>query len=276
MAAILSRNSSVRHVNVTSQLENQIPVLLCGVCIFPSHLPGWLTSNSKLITVVSMWLLVFLWFFCLFYLCSSVMSWTKHETVRFLESAGWFTVFGVVTCPVLSSHAYFQNIWTVYTWKRIKLRFWWQGPDKWTEKKEKYLRGQWKASKFKWIISPLPFLLLQCLPLSDAPVLQNKNDNTFQETHRHTHNHCTSLGSVRGCYWPYFVTDFTHVWNHKIRVSHLSGQTQAFPLHLLHLSVRPLSPEPDPFTGCSASTRAAFTNCQDPILSPPPTHSHTH
>ncbi len=65
--------------------------------------------------------------------------------------------------------------------------------------RKKLQKGQRKTSKFKWKIllsSPL-FLPLSLpsspvlpLPPSNAPVLHNKNDNTFSETHTQTHT-CT-------------------------------------------------------------------------------------
>lgn len=71
----------------------------------------------------------------------------------------------------------------------------WQEPDKW-KKNKKLQRGQGKTNKFKWKIPLLPLLLplslpssspICRLPPSNAPVLQNKNDNTFPETHTQTH-----------------------------------------------------------------------------------------
>lgn len=96
----------------------------------------------------------------------------------------------------------------------------------------------------------------------------------FQKhTRRHTHTPGTSLGSVRGRYRPYFITDFTHVSNHKIRVSHFSGQTQTFPFHPSRLSVHPSDQSQAQSTGCSASSHTPFANCQDPIP-PPPERTH--
>lgn len=70
----------------------------------------------------------------------------------------------------------------------------------------------------------------------------------FQKhTRGHTHTQGISLGSVRDRYRPYFITDFTHVSNHKTRVSHSSGQTQTSPLRPFASVCPPLCPEPNPF-----------------------------
>lgn len=144
------------------------------------------------------------------------------------------------------------------------------------EKKRKLERGQWKTSKFKWITPPSTKLSSSAASLHLTPQCSRiKMTTHFQKhTHKtHTHTPGPSLGSVRGRYRPYFITDFTHVSNHKIRVSHFSGQTQTFPFHPSRVSVHPSDQSQAQSTGCSASSHTPFANCQDPIL-PPKTHTH--
>lgn len=114
--------------------------------------------------------------------------------------------------------------------------------------------------------APTPSLLLPSSASSlhlTPQCLRIKMTTHFQQ-HTQTHTKGISLGSVRGCYRPYFITDFTHVSNHKIRVSHFSGQTQTSPLCL---STRQPRAKPIPL-GCPTSSHAPFTHCQGPHTTP--------
>lgn len=113
--------------------------------------------------------------------------------------------------------------------------------------------GQPETSKFKWKILLLYPSSTPPPPLSpsNAPVPQNKNDNTFPEGTTHIHTH---FGYFRGkCKRP--LSTRLHYWFHSCfksqnRVSHSTTQTQTLPLH-----PSPIPPSSTASSSLHSSTR---------------------
>ena len=123
--------------------------------------------------------------------------------------------------------------------------------------------------------SPLLHLTPQCFRIKMTTRFQKTHTYTHTHTPTHTHTSGISLGSVRGCYRPYFITDFTHVSNHKIRVSHFSDQTQTSPLHPSPPVCPALCPEPNPFLWLLNLLPYTLHKLSGPRATPS-THTHTH
>lgn len=139
------------------------------------------------------------------------------------------------------------------------------GPDKWKNPSgADSLRPASSSGKSSSFIPP-PLHPLHSLHLTPQ-CLRIKMTTHFQRgRHTYTHTLGTSEGSVRGRYRPAFITDFTHVSNHKIEFH------TPLPRPKLSLSIPPPSLPPLPL-------HPPFTPAPDPnspSISPHPFHSLT-